>query len=74
MKRIIKNNLVLIVVLGLSLIATIGLLVWTAMEYIQMSRYIAQTEQLRSDIANLIKKTPAPVDGNVPLIETDIKL
>ena len=57
MKRIIKNNLVLIVVLGLSLIATIGLLVWTAMEYIQMSRYIAQTEQLRSDIANLIKKT-----------------
>ena len=55
MKRIIKNNLVLIVVLGLSLIATIGLLVWTAMEYIQMSRYIAQTEQLRSDIANLIK-------------------
>ena len=53
MKRIIKNNLVLIVVLGLSLIATIGLLVLTAMEYIQMSRYIAQTEKLRSDIANL---------------------
>lgn len=74
MKRIIKNNLVLIVVLGASLIVTIGLLVWTTMDYIQMSRYIDQTGQLRSDIANLIKKKPAPVEGNVPLIETDMKL
>lgn len=74
MKRIIKNNLVLIVVLGASLVVTLGLLVWTAVEYIQMSNYIAQTAQLRSDIATLIKKTPAPVDGNVPLIKTDTTL
>ena len=74
MKRIIKNNLVLIVVLGICLVVTIGLLVWTAMEYIQMSNYIAQTGQLRSDIATLIKKTPAPVEGNIPLIKTDTTL
>ncbi len=74
MKRIIKNNLVLIVVLGGCLVITIGLLVWTAMEYIQMSNYIAQTGQLRSDIATLIKKTPAPVEGNIPLIKTDTTL
>lgn len=74
MKRIIKNNMVLIVVLGASLVVTIGLLVWTAMEYIQMSNYIAQTARLRSDIATLIKKTPAPVEGNVPLIKTDTTL
>lgn len=74
MKRIIKNNLVLIVVLGICLVITIGLLVWTAMEYIQMSNYINQTGQLRSDIATLIKKTPAPVDGNIPLIKTDTTL
>jgi len=73
-KRIIKNNLVLIVVLGICLVVTIGLLVWTAMEYIQMSNYIAQTGQLRSDIATLIKKTPAPVEGNIPLIKTDTTL
>lgn len=71
MKRMIKNNLVLIVVLGLSLAVTIGLLVWTTMEYIQMSQYIAHTEQLRSNIANLNQKTPAPVKGNEPLIEAD---
>lgn len=74
MKRIIKNNLVLIIVLGASLVVTIGLLVWTTMDYIQMSRYISQTERLRSDIATLIKKKPAPVEGNVPLVETDMKL
>ena len=74
MKRIIKNNLVLIVVLGICLVVTIGLLVWTAMEYIQMSNYINQTGQLRSDIATLIKKTPAPVEGNIPLIKTDTTL
>ena len=33
-----------------------------------------QTENLREEIANLIKKTPAPVEGNIPLIETDKKL
>lgn len=74
MKRIIKNNLVLIVVLGVCLVITIGLLVWTAMEYIQMSNYIAQTGQLRSDIAKLIRKVPAPVEGNIPLIKTDTTL
>ena len=74
MNRFVKNNLVLIIVLGISLIATIGLLVWTTMQYLQMWQYITQTENLREEIANLIKKTPAPVEGNVPLIETDRKL
>lgn len=74
MNRFVKNNLVLIIVLGISLVATIGLLVWTTMQYLQMWRYITQTENLREEIANLIKKTPAPVEGNIPLIETDRKL
>ena len=74
MNRFVKNNLVLIIVLGISLVATIGLLVWTTMQYLQMWQYITQTEKLREEIANLIKKTPAPVEGNIPLIETDRKL
>ena len=74
MNRFIKNNLVLIIVLGISLIATIGLLVWTTIQYLQMWQYITQTENLREEIANLIKKTPAPVEGNIPLIEADRKL
>ncbi len=74
MKRIVKNNLVLIVVLGISLIVTIGLLVWTALDYIQMARYINQTAKLRAEIAQLIKKTPAPVEGNIQLIENDTTL
>ena len=74
MKRIVKNNLVLIVVLGVSALVTIGLVVWSVIEYVQMSRYIDQTGQLRSAIATLIKKKPAPVEGNFPLIESDTKL
>ena len=74
MNRFVKNNLVLIIVLGISLVVTIGLLVWTTMQYLQMWQYITQTENLREEIANLIKKTPAPVEGNIPLIETDKKL
>ena len=74
MNRFVKNNLVLIIVLGISLVATVGLLVWTTMQYLQMWQYITQTSQLREEIANLIKKFPAPVEGNIPLIETDRKL
>ena len=47
MNRFVKNNLVLIIVLGISLVATIGLLVWTTMQYLQMWQYITQTENLR---------------------------
>ena len=73
MKRFVKNNLVLIVVLSLSFIAAVVLLVWTALEHSEMSRYAAQLTKLRSDIKVLIDKTPAPVKENIPLIEVDQK-
>jgi hypothetical protein len=70
----VKNNLVLIAVIGACLVATIGLVVWTTMLYMQMHQYIAETGQLRESIGALIKKTPAPVQGNIPLLEADRKL
>ncbi len=73
MKRFVKNNLVLIVVLGLSFIAAVALLVWTALEHSEMSDYAAQLRKLRSDIKILIDKAPAPVKENIPLIEVDQK-
>lgn len=74
MNRFVKNNLVLFIVLGLSVVVAIVLLVWTAIRYTQMTRYINETDQLRKQIGELISKTPAPVDDNKPRITQDINL
>lgn len=74
MNRFVKNNLVLFIVLGLSVVVAMALLVWTAIRYAQMTRYINETDKLRQQIGELIGKTPAPVDDNKPLISADIDL
>lgn len=74
MNRFVKNNLVLFIVLGLSVVVAVALLVWTAIRYAQMTRYINETDKLRKQIGELIAKTPAPVDDNKPRISADIDL
>ncbi len=74
MNRFVKNNLVLFIVLGLSVAVALVLLVWTAIRYTQMTRYINETDKLRKQIGELISKTPAPVDDNKPRISADIEL
>lgn len=66
MKRFVKNNLVLIVVLSLSFIAAVVLLVWTALEHSEMSRYAAQLTKLRSDIKVLIDQDAGSGQGEYP--------
>lgn len=74
MNRFVKNNLVLFIVLGVSVVVALALLVWTAIRYTQMTRYINETDKLRKQIGELIAKTPAPVDENKPRISADIDL
>ena len=74
MNRFVKNNLVLFIVLGVSVVVALALLVWTAIRYTQMTRYINETDKLRKQIGELIAKTPAPVDDNKPRISADIDL
>ncbi len=72
MNRFVKNNLILLAVISLSVIVALGLLVMTIIEHAQMRNYSQQVTKLRDDIKNLVSKKPAPVDGNKPLIQEDI--
>ena len=74
MNRFVKQNLLLITVMSVSSVIILALLIYSAIVYIQMSRCISETEELRTKISQLIRNTPAPVDGNKPLISQDIAL
>ena len=74
MNRFVKQNLLLITVMSVSSVIILALLIYSAIVYFQMSRCISETEELRTKISRLIRNTPAPVDGNKPLISQDIAL
>lgn len=73
-KRFFKNNLVLILVVALLSVAALVLLVFSLIEYVRMSKVIDDTDNLRTQIAKLIEKSPAPVEGNRKPIMADTEL
>ena len=74
MNRFVKQNLLLIIVMSISSVVILALLVYSAIVYVQMSNCIEETDNLRKRITSLINNTPAPVEGNKPLIRQDIEL
>ena len=74
MNRFVKQNLLLITVMGISGVVILALLVYSAIVYFQMSQCISETESLREQIRKLINQRPAPVEGNKPLLQKDIDL
>ncbi len=72
MNRFLKKNLILILVISVSFIAVCVLLVWTALEHSEMSKYSNEVSSLREKIQELIDKDPAPVEGNLALIQKDV--
>ena len=74
MNRFVKQNLLLITVMSISSVIILALLIYSAIVYFQMSQCISETDNLRKKIATLIRQSPAPVDGNKPLISQDIAL
>ena len=74
MNRFVKQNLLLITVMSALSVIILALLVYSAIVYFQMSQCISETDSLRQKIATLIRRTPAPVDENKPLIGQDIAL
>ena len=74
MNRFVKQNMLLVVVMGFSTVIILALVVYSGIVYFQMSQCISETEDLRKKISDLINASPAPVDGNKPLIDQDIKL
>ncbi len=74
MKRFVKNNLVLLIVLGVTLIVVLGLLVFAVMEHARMYSNFTQAENLSKQISELIKQKPAPVAGNIEPIQAEMAL
>ena len=72
MNRFVKQNLLLITVMGISGVVILALLVYSAIVYFQMSQCISETESLREQIRKLINQRPAPVEGNKPLLQKEI--
>ena len=74
MNRFVKQNMLLISVMSVSSVIILALIIYSGIVYFQMSQCISETEDLRKKISDLIAASPAPVDGNKPLIEKDIEL
>ena len=72
--RFIKNNFGLLAVVSACSLVALGLLVFTLIEYVKMYGYITKVEDFRRQIGDIIKKTPAPVEGNKALLQQDINL
>lgn len=74
MKRFAKNNMVLLIVLGVTLVVVLGLLVIAVMEHARMYSNFTQAENLSKQIGELIKQNPAPVAGNIEPIQSEIAM
>lgn len=72
MERFIKKNLFLVGVLGLSALGVLVLLVLSVTQYIEMSKYISKTEDMRKQNENLMRQKPPAVQENIELVQKDI--
>lgn len=71
MNRFIKDNLILVISIGLTAVVALALLIYGIIEWVHISDLMDQTEQLRNKISSIIKVKPAPVDGNKEPITKD---
>ena len=72
MNRFIKKNLFLVGVLGLSALGVLVLLVLSVVQYIEMSKYIQKTQDMRETNEKLMRQRPPAVQENIELIQQDI--
>lgn len=72
MNRFIKKNLFLVGVLGLSALGILILLVLSVMQYIEMSKYISKTEEMRDINEALMRERIPAVASNIELVQKDI--
>ncbi len=65
MNRFVKDNLVLFIVMGSTIIGAIVLLTFAVLAHAQMFNYYEEANSLKSAIESLNAKKPAPVQGNI---------
>lgn len=64
MNRFVKDNMVLFIVMGCTILGAIVLLTFAVLGHARMYQAHAEATELRDKIADLIKQKPAPVGGN----------
>ena len=74
MKRFIKDNIVLLVVLSLASMVALALLVLVMIEWSRMMTADQKVNELKGKIEELIKQSPAPVAGNIEPLKAEAKL
>ena len=72
MNRFVKQNLMLITVMGTACVVALALLVYAGILYIEMRQCIMESQSLKMSIVELSKSDPAPIDANRPLLQKDI--
>ena len=65
MNRFVKDNLVLFIVMGCTVIGALVLLTFAVMGHSQMFRYHAEVKELERQIEELNTRKPVPVKGNI---------
>ena len=71
MNRFVKDNLVLFIIMGCTILGAIVLLTFAVIGNARMYRFHNEAQELRSQIEQLIKQTPAPVQGNEAPIKAE---
>lgn len=71
MKRVLKNNIGMLVMLSLAGAIALALLVLVVIGHFGLLSAKDQAENYRNKISELIKQRPAPVRGNIELISQD---
>ncbi|MBO5763506.1 MAG: hypothetical protein J6R85_06500 [Lentisphaeria bacterium] len=74
MKRFIKDNIVLLVVLSLASMVALALLVLVMIKWSRMMTADQKVNELKGKIEELIKQSPAPVAGNIEPLKAEAKL
>ena len=72
MNRFIRKNLFLVGVMGLSVLGVVVLLVLSVTQYIEMSKYISKTAEMRKKNETLMRQRPPAVQENIELVQKDI--
>ncbi|MBO5766652.1 MAG: hypothetical protein J6S24_10205 [Lentisphaeria bacterium] len=71
MNRFVKDNLILVISIGLTAVVALALLIYGIIEWVHIDSLMDETEKLRGKISSIIRVKPAPVDGNKEPITKD---
>lgn len=74
MNRFTRNNLLLIIVIAFSCVAAVGLLVFSVIKYVGMTKCIAEVQAKKEEVRKLSNENPSPTAANKEPLEKNTAL